>query len=48
MTDLKEENKKEQYKLKKKKNLKKRKEKSITNIFVKSLARKGIYVKNFK
>ena len=43
MTGLKEEKKKEQYKLKKKK-----KNKSITNIFVKSLEKKGIYVNFFK
>ena len=43
MTSLKEEEekKKEQYEHKKKK-------KSIVNIFVKSLAKKGIYVKCFK
>ena len=42
MTGLKEEKKKEQYELNQKK------KKSIANIFVKSLAKKGIYVKCFK
>ena len=50
MTDLKE--KKEKKKRKKKKEQyelnKKQKQKSIANKFVKSLAKKGIYVKGFK
>ena len=43
MTGLKEEKKK-----KSSTNSKKKKKKSIANIFVKSLAKKGIYVKGFK
>ena len=49
MTSLKEGKKKEKKKKRKKSTMNsKKKKKSIANIFVKSLAKKGIYVKCFK
>ena len=48
MTGLKEEKKEKKKKKKSSTNSNQKKKKSIANIFVKSLAKKGIYVKGFK